>query len=150
MALALALRSLQAASLQLVAPVAATCAPSSLLPAAAAACGWQRALASSATSVTSTSDHLDLPGGQRVPLTPALSFVGGPSSTQEKVPCYRTIDTSGRDVPGEGGEGRGHSRAHANKGCLKRGGRWCYPFSLLSCGMQGAVGMAGWTPDCVC
>ncbi|KXZ54126.1 hypothetical protein GPECTOR_5g227 [Gonium pectorale] len=42
--------------------------------------------------------HLELPAG-RVPYTSQLRFVGGPDSPAPTIPVYRTIDSSGRDVP---------------------------------------------------
>eukprot|EP00955_Chlamydomonas_euryale_P047861 353822-Chlamydomonas_euryale.AAC.11 len=45
--------------------------------------------------------YVELPGGSRVRLTTALNFVGGPSPGEdERMPVYRTLDASGREVAG--------------------------------------------------
>ncbi|KAG2433713.1 hypothetical protein HXX76_008081 [Chlamydomonas incerta] len=49
---------------------------------------------------SSTADaYLEVPGG-RVPYTPELRFLGGPDAPIPTMPCYRTIDATGQDVPG--------------------------------------------------
>lgn len=42
---------------------------------------------------------MEFPGGA-VPFTSRLSFAGGPSAPRDPLPCYRTIDSTGAEVPG--------------------------------------------------
>lgn len=44
-------------------------------------------------------DHMDFPGGS-VPFTQLLSFRGGAFTPRAPMACYRTLDASGREVPG--------------------------------------------------
>ncbi|GLC56792.1 hypothetical protein PLESTB_001149300 [Pleodorina starrii] len=41
---------------------------------------------------------LEVPGG-KLPFTSAIQFVGGSDSPAPTIPCYRTIDSAGQDVP---------------------------------------------------
>lgn len=41
---------------------------------------------------------MDFPGGS-VPFTSALTMVGGPDAPPAPMPCYRTIDSAGADIP---------------------------------------------------
>ena len=43
-------------------------------------------------------EHMDFPGGS-VPFTSALTMVGGPDAPANPMPCYRTIDSAGADIP---------------------------------------------------
>jgi 2-oxoisovalerate dehydrogenase E1 component alpha subunit len=42
---------------------------------------------------------MDIPGGS-VPYTQSLTFVGGAFTPPAPLPCYRTIDAAGREIPG--------------------------------------------------
>ncbi|KAG2438412.1 hypothetical protein HYH02_010867 [Chlamydomonas schloesseri] len=54
----------------------------------------------SVAAARSTVDsYLEVPGG-RVPYTAELRFLGGPDAPIPTMPCYRTIDSTGQDVPG--------------------------------------------------
>jgi 2-oxoisovalerate dehydrogenase E1 component alpha subunit len=58
-------------------------------------CRWySRALRPSETAP----EHMEFPGGH-VPFTALPRFVGGPGTATAPLPCYRTIDASGREVP---------------------------------------------------
>lgn len=41
---------------------------------------------------------MEYPGG-RVPFTSSLSFTGGSLTDSEMIPCYRTLDGIGQDLP---------------------------------------------------
>ena len=41
---------------------------------------------------------MDFPGG-RVPFTSVLTMMGGPDTPASPMPCYRTIDSAGVDIP---------------------------------------------------
>jgi len=43
--------------------------------------------------------HMEFPGG-RVPFSPDLQFTGGPLTERSTLPCYRTIDSTGKQLPG--------------------------------------------------
>ena len=49
---------------------------------------------------TSPDHSLELPGGQRIPYTPQLGFVGGPDNPAPAIPVYQTINYHGEDVDG--------------------------------------------------
>lgn len=81
----------------------ATVAPCRSHTAAAASGARRYAVSTRSESVAaarSTVDaYLEVPGG-RVPYTPELRFLGGPDAPIPTMPCYRTIDSTGQDVPG--------------------------------------------------
>ena len=41
---------------------------------------------------------MDFPGG-RVPFTSAFTMTGGPDAPANPMPCYRTIDSAGGNIP---------------------------------------------------
>ncbi|PRW51143.1 2-oxoisovalerate dehydrogenase subunit alpha mitochondrial-like [Chlorella sorokiniana] len=51
-----------------------------------------------AAAASKADDHMDFPGGS-VPFTSQLSMVGGSFSPRDPIPCYRTLDSAGREVP---------------------------------------------------
>ncbi|PSC75990.1 2-oxoisovalerate dehydrogenase subunit alpha 2, mitochondrial-like [Micractinium conductrix] len=55
--------------------------------------------ASAAASPTAADDRMDFPGGS-VPFSRSPAWVGGAFSPRAPLPCYRTLDASGREVPG--------------------------------------------------
>jgi hypothetical protein len=48
----------------------------------------------------SPDQYLEVPGGQRIPYTLSLSFVGGPDAPPTAIPVYQTINSNGEDVEG--------------------------------------------------
>ncbi|GIL73474.1 hypothetical protein Vretimale_17694 [Volvox reticuliferus] len=62
-------------------------------------CGRGQAAVSIGSPSSSTTDtFLEVPGG-RLPYTSQLQFVGGSETPAPTIPCYRTIDSTGQDVP---------------------------------------------------
>jgi 2-oxoisovalerate dehydrogenase E1 component alpha subunit len=41
---------------------------------------------------------MEFPGGA-VPFCADLNFIGGPTAPRETIPCYRTIDSAGKEIP---------------------------------------------------
>ena len=57
---------------------------------------YLRPLATDATPAPEK--YMDFPGG-KVPFSAAMHFVGGPSVEASPIPCYRTLDSTGAELP---------------------------------------------------
>lgn len=111
-------------------------APSLLLP------SGMRAASSTATTTSLDAPFLEVPGGARLPYTTSLDFVGGPASPMPIMPCYRTIDSTGKDVPGArvSHELDQVCRTHIFGGRLQHPPPPCVPPHKRAPSLAGAVG----------
>jgi 2-oxoisovalerate dehydrogenase E1 component alpha subunit len=57
----------------------------------------QTSVTSQAAASAAEEESMEFPGG-RVPFTSALQFIGGAFDTSAKIPCYRTLDGTGKHI----------------------------------------------------